>query len=294
MTQARGEVYDIGYQHYGGPREGRARARKALWVNGVRTALGLGRGWPSKVLPGLLFLGLMVPAFVFVLLNSVLDQVADGIPGQADYYQGALIVLIIIGAIIAPELLCADRRNRVIDLYLVRPLTSTDYVVGRWVAFFSFVLGLVYLPQIVLLIGLVLGASEPLDYLRDNWLDIPRFLGAGLALAIFTTTIPLAAAAFTDRRAYAAVFVIGLWIIGAAVGNALVEGIGGSAGKWLALIDIGSVPIFMNDMIFDQASDEGTMGFARQLPNGVIVAWYLLLTAGPGLALWWRYRRIKV
>ena len=59
MTGARGEVFDIGYQRYTGPREGRARARKAVWVNGVRTALGLGRGWPSKLLPILLFAVLM-------------------------------------------------------------------------------------------------------------------------------------------------------------------------------------------------------------------------------------------
>jgi len=51
MTEAHGEVYDIGYQSYPGPREGRSQARTALWRNGVRTALGLGRGWLSKVLP---------------------------------------------------------------------------------------------------------------------------------------------------------------------------------------------------------------------------------------------------
>jgi ABC-2 type transport system permease protein len=240
----------------------------------------------------LLFLGLMVPALVFTLIASVLPAEIDDIPGPADYYQGALITLIILGAIIAPELLCADRRSGVISLYLVRPLSATDYVVARWGAFFSIVLALVYLPQIVLLIGLTLAAAEPLDYLRDNWLDIPRFLGAGLALALFTSTLPMAVAAFTTRRAYAAAFVIGLWVVSTAVGNALVENIGGSAARWLALIDVGSVPIFVNDIIFDKSSDEGTIGAARQLPNALLVGWYLLMTAVPGLVLWRRYRRI--
>ena len=61
MTQTTGEVFDLGYQHYDGPREGRFRARTALWVNGVRTALGLGRGAKAKILPTLLFVAAMAP-----------------------------------------------------------------------------------------------------------------------------------------------------------------------------------------------------------------------------------------
>ena len=182
MAGVQGEVFDIGYQRYTGPREGRARARKALWVNGVRTALGLGRGWPSKVLPILLFGILMGIAIVLVLVSTVL-RIEDVVPGHADYYEMILIPLIIFSAIIAPELLCADRRNGVISLYLVRPLTSTDYVFGRWAAFLSVSLVIIYLPQIVLFIGLTLGATDSLDHLRDNWLSIPRFLGAGFPVA---------------------------------------------------------------------------------------------------------------
>ena len=95
-----------------------------------------------------------------------------------------------IAAVIAPELLCPDRRNGVISLYLVRPLTITDYVLGRWLAFFAITLLLVYSGQIVFLAGLILSAAEPLDYLRDNWSDVPRILGAGLLVAIFIFGFP--------------------------------------------------------------------------------------------------------
>lgn len=297
MTESRGEVFDIGYQHYTGVREGRARARKALWINGVRTSLGIGRGWMSKVLPGLLFLALMIPALVFTLLASTIGGAIADIPGQADYYQAAIIPLIIFSAIIAPELLVADRRSGVINLYLVRPLTTNDYVVGRWLAFFSVTLVMVYMPQLLMLIGLTLGAADSLDYFRENWLDIPRFIGAGAVLALFTTTMPLAAAAYTTRRAYAAVFVIGLWFITVATGNALAEAIGGSGGKWYALIDIGSVPIYINDMIFNNIlnnQSDAVNRFASEQPDAIIIGWYLLLVAVPGFLLWWRYRRLRL
>ena len=188
----------------------------------------------------------------------------------------------------------ADRRSGVISLYLVRPLTTTDYVVGRWLAFFSVTLVLVFMPQLLLSIGLTLGAADPLDYLRDNWLDIPRFIGAGIALSLFTTTMPLAAAAYTTRRAYAAVFVIGLWFVALGTASALTEEIGGSGGKWYALIDIGSVPIFINDMIFNKTDSSELIIEMKRLPTLVVYAWYLILTAGPAALLLWRYKNLRV
>ena len=294
MTEPRGEVYDIGYQRYDGPREGRARARKAVWINGVRTALGLGRGWTSKILPGLLLLTLMIPALVFTLIASTLPVTSSEIPDHSDYYQIASIVLLIFSAIIAPELLTADRRNGIINLYFVRPMSPTDYVVGRWLAFFSITLVLVYLPQIALLTGLTLGADIPLDHLRDNWQVVPRFLGAGFVLALFTTTIPLSVASFTTRRAYAAAIVIGIWVIAAVTGNALVEELQGENIKWFALIDLGSVPIYINDMIFAKVSDSDINAVANDLPRAAVIAWYLALVVVPGTLLWWRYRNLRV
>ncbi len=295
MTQTRGEVYDIGYQRYTGPRQGRGRARMALWVNGVRTALGLGRGWPSKVLPVILFLLLMGIAIIFTLLGTTIGSVASDVPGHAEYYQGAIIAIVIFSALIAPELLCADRRNGVIHLYLTRPLTTTDYVLGRWLAFFSVTLVFVYLPQITMFVGLTLGAAEPLDYLRDNWLDAPRFLTSGLVLALFTTTLPLAVAAFTTRRAYAAVFTIGLLIVSTATGSALAEQIAGDSGKWFVLIDIAGVPIALNHMLFNSADSAGSdqVRLALEQLQPVLVIWYLIITAGPGFILWWKYRNLK-
>ena len=311
MTEPRGEVFDLGYQHYKGPREGRMRARKALWMNGVRTALGLGRGPRAKILPVLLFVAAMIPALVLTLVASQSGPGGD-VTGHSGYYQIVSIILFLFAAIIAPELLCPDRRDGVINLYLVRPLTPTDYVVGRWLAFFSITLAIVYFGQVILLVGLTLAAAEPPDYLRDHWLDIPRFLGAGLVVALFTTTLPMAVSAFTTRRAYAAAFVIGLFLVSTAVAGALTEydehitespepggwtavqgePVAGDAAKWFALIDIGSVPIHVNDLIFAEENESELAKLVRELPAGVPIGWYLLLTVGPGFALWWRYRRI--
>jgi ABC-2 type transport system permease protein len=307
MTQRTGELFDLGYQHYDGPREGRMRARKAVFFDGFKTTLGLGRGTGAKVLPFLLFGAVMAPAVIMAVIASITDNLVD-LPGHDDYYEVVSIVLLIFAAIIAPELLCPDRRNGVISLYLVRPLSITDYVAARWLAFFAITLLLVLSGQIVLLAGLILSASDPADYIRDNWLDVPRILAAGFLLAAFITTLPLAVAAFTDRRALAAAFVIGLFIISAAAGEILsecdesqenrggqrCEPITGNAAKWYALIDVSRVPTNVNDMIFG-VEDEGPRSqLIAKLPRVVPIGLYILLTGGLGGALWLRYRRLTV
>ena len=313
-AQPRGEVYDIGYRRYEGPREGRNRARLALWTNGVRTALGLGRGTRAKVLPMLLFASTMVPAAIFVIMASLAEDfgVSDivEVPGHADYYDVVSILVLMFSAIIAPELLCADRRSQVLQLYLVRPLTPTDYVAGRWLAFFTIVLALVYSGQIVMFVGFTFAAEEPLDYIRANWLDVPRFLAAGAVVAVFVTTIPLAVSGFTARRAYAAGFVIGLFIISSAAINALTtcterevriengvttvdrcEAVTGQWAKWIGLADFGSAPSHINGMIFDEVSDSDLARQVSELNDAIPIAWFILLTVGPAAILLRRYQK---
>ena len=220
MTTPEGQIFDLGYHHYKGSREGRSRARKALFVNGIRTCFGLGRGAWAKVLPILFLVSVMAPAAVLSVMAGLLGEVfadALNLPGPQDYYEIVSPILMIFAAIIAPELLCPDRRNGVIVLYLVRPLSSNDYVLSRWLSFFVVSLVFIYAGQVVLLAGLVLGSQEPLDYLGNNWAHVPRFLAAGLVIAAVTTTIPLAAASLTTRRAYASLAVVGLFVISTVV-----------------------------------------------------------------------------
>ena len=290
------------------------RSRFAIWTNGVRTVLGIGRGWGPKVLPAFLFLAVMAPAVIIAVAASQIGLEDTGLLRHDDYYQIISIILVLFSAIIAPELLCPDRRDGVISLYLVRPLTTTDYLAGRWLAFFSVTLALVLLGQVVLFIGFVLAADQPFDYMRDHWGDVPRFLLAGLVVATFTTTIPLAVSGFTVRRAYAASFVIGLFILSFPVaailslceeGHHPPPGAGetvvlepcepptGDAAKWFALLNVAQVPTRVNDMIFPGEKDGEFAVLVDELPDAVPVAWYLLLIAGPALALWWRYRRLE-
>ena len=193
-------------------------------------------------------------------------------------------------------------------------MTFTDYVLGRWLAFFAVSLIFIYTGQVVLMVGLTMSAAEPLEYLRNNWADIPRFLGAGLVIAILTTTIPLAAAAFTTRRVYASAFVIGLWLISAATAGILISGTQESErtvngvvveresnallgdtdfAPLVGLIDLGNVPIHISDMIFNKEdNDNPVMEQVARLPEIVPILWYVVVVGVTAFLLWNRYRRL--
>ena len=327
------QLYDLGYQAYTGPREGRSRARRAVFENGVRTLLGIGRGGRAKILPALLFLAAIAPALVFIVILAV-APVGEALPGAADYYGVVGIVLVIFGAIMAPELLISDRRSNVLQLYLVRPLTSTDYVVARFLAFFAVVLALVYSGQVILQVGLILTAEEPLEYLRNNWLDVPRFLAAGVVVALFITAIPLAVATVVSRRAYVAAFVIAAFLVSSFVTDGLVaneicepvqategtvsfsaveeatdgrtvttvtfdeglvcEPVSGRAAPYIALFNLFQIPQSLSNMIFDQ-ENAAPAGMAVEELNGLFpIGMYLAFTLLPCAFLWQRYRRLAL
>ena len=323
------EVFDLGYQRYAGPREGRSRARLALFENGVRTVLGIGRGGRAKILPVGLFLAVMTPAVVFVTILAFLDPLAgddaaDFVPGPSDYYSLVSVVLIIFGAIMAPELLCPDRRDNVLPLYLVRPLTSNDYLIARFLAFFAIVLALVYAGQIVLQAGLILTANDQVEYLRENWTDAPRILFVGVLIAAFISVGPLAVAAFTTRRAYAAAFVIAAWLLLNSVSDSLtfpqpcpgpvevVEGVetiipeegcdpapvAGDLAPYIGLLNLGGVTDNLNNMVFDVDIEPGQGSpssiAAAELHDAFPVGVYALWVGIPALLLWHRYRRIRL
>ncbi len=309
MNDATGEIYDIGYQRYEGPREGRMRARKALWTNGVRTIIGLGRGVLLKVFPTILA-SIGVGLAVIFAITSSLGLPTDDLPDAALYYEVLSFFVFLFAAIIVPNLVCPDRRDNVIHLYLVRPLSPTDYVATRWLAMFAFLLAVLYLGQIVLFSGLTLGADKPLDHLQENWLEVPRFLGGGLVLALYAATLPLAVSAFTTRRGYAQAFIVGLFFISVPLTAAFTEceefetdGFGhqvecepvtGEFAKWVVLGDLTRVPVYMSDLVFNEEADSEKSMLLAQLPDVVPVGWFVFLIAGPGLAAWWRYQRIML
>ena len=161
MSQPQGEIFDLGYQHYDGPRGGRLQAVWSLWTNGFRTTLGLGRGARAKILPALMSLVAIAPSAVFLVLAAVMPFTPPASEAHVAFFRATAILLLLFAAIIAPELLIPDRRSGVFTLYLVRPLTAFDYVAARWSAFLIVILAVTLCGQVLILAANLLLAEAP-------------------------------------------------------------------------------------------------------------------------------------
>lgn len=295
-----GTVFDIGYRNYTGVREGRTRSRAAIFKDGIRIALGFGRGPRAKILPWLFIAILSAIGLIMAMVAGAAERLAGpgaaqrlNLPSHNDYYGIVASILFVFAAIVAPELLCRDRREGTINLYLVRPITGTDYVWSRWTAFMLVTVLATWLPQLILFLGLAMGDLVPLEYLQANWLDVPRFLVAGIVMAAYATSLAMLTASFTTRRAYASVFLVGLFLISTPFTVGLAQEIGGRAGQWISMFSLLNIPLHVNDVIFGEPGEITEEAPARAFGSTVLVSWYFLWTFLSAGVLWWRYRRLS-
>ena len=294
-----GTVFDIGYRSYAGAREGLSRSWLAVYRDGVRAALGLGRGPRAKVLP-FFFIGILSAiALVMAIIAGAAERMAGpgaaerlNLPSHNDYYSIASIILFVFAALVAPELLCRDKREGAIQLYLVHPLKATDYVTARWAAFFSVMIVAAWLPQLILLLGLAGGDAAPGAYLQKHWLDVPRFLLSGLVMVAYTTTLAMLTASFTSRRAYAAVFLVGLFAITTPFTMGVSQEIDGPVGQWISMFSLTNIPLHVVDVIFGTTTEITEDAPARQLGATMLVSWCVAWIVVPAAWLWTRYRRM--
>ena len=290
-----GTVFDIGYQSYAGEREGRSRAWKTMLWDSVKNGMGIGRGGWAKFLPWLVLSPTIATGLVFAAIGAFFEQIGFDVdetenglpvdlPGHLELTAVISFMILIFAAFVGPELVCPDRRNRVIHLYFVRPITMFDYLGARWCALFVLLLVASILPHITYWIGLLFGVADSLGHAQDNWLNIPRFIGNGIVFAIFTTSITIAISSMTDRRMIATLIIIGIIMI-ASIAPGIISIFNPSDTvaeliNLVGLIDLSSniVP----SIFFD------TYAEAYDLNIACPIAWMILLTGG-SIAATWRF-----
>ena len=287
MTTGPAEIFDLGYHGYDGERTSRWRRRLAIWRDGVRISLGLGRSAGAKFASWLLIGLALVPIVVLVVLAAFLspaEEAADDfeLPSYPEYYEWAILPLGLFAAVVAPLLLCPDRRDGVLSLYAARPITAADYVGSRWAAFATVSVLAAWLPAAVLFTWNTLDAPSTGSFLSDKWDVVPRFLAAGVAVTVPLTTLSLFMASFAERRAYAAVATLAVILFVGAVGGIAEENFDGAVADGVSLADLTQVSIDTAHWIFDSEIDSQRAGWVSALwiagVTIVLAAWLLRRT----------------
>jgi ABC-2 type transport system permease protein len=281
-------IYESGYRRYDGPRLGPNHAFRALVAHTLQRIFGLHRPARTKVLPFLITIIAYVPPAVFVGLAAFLPkQLADStLPEVGDLYGFISAVVILFVMFVAPEALCPDRRSGVLSLYLAAPFTRARYLAAKAASVFIALLFVTVGPPLLFLVGLTLQSAGP-DGVGGWALMLFRVLASGVVLAVFYTSLSMAASSLTDRRAIAAAgtFIV----IQASTATVAVLVFGLNMPDWLLALSMSRSPFELTRRIH---------GLPESVELGVGTVPAVIATVGwtvvGALIAWRRYQKLQV
>ena len=296
-----GAVYDRGYRPYEGQRGGRGASRAALVRLSIRRALGLRRSWRQKVLPWSLLAIATIPAVINVGVKYITRNTPAADVDVITFrdYVGVSTTLLLFIAVTAPDMVCPDRRNRVLPLIFSRPLTGNDYVLAKVGALTAILFGFGFLPQVVLFVGQMLVVEEgALDFLKENAEVLWQVPVAIALFSLYWATLALALSATTTRRIVGGVVLLATVFVSGTVSSILVSAGGADVenlfenGSLWGLLNVLEIPLRITDLVFlGHVDPTSLVGGAEGAGLGVILV-YLAVVAGSLGYLVHRYRGI--
>jgi ABC-2 type transport system permease protein len=270
-------IHDQGYRRYGG---GRAPHGRAWWViasTQLRTAL---KFRPFVILLLFSWVPFVARGVQFYLASSF-QQVSMLAPTAQTFrefldQQGLFIFLLTIalGGAIAD-----DRRANALQLYLSKPLTRVEYVLGRLVPALICLLGITFVPA-MLLILLQVAFSGSTAFLRQNAFLLPAITLVTLTQALLASCTIMALSSLSKSKRFVSVMYAGIIFFTTAMYQILRNITGSRA--WAA-ISPGDMMDVLADAVFRIRS-------TPPVPVSVAVLVIALLIGG---SLWILERRIR-
>jgi ABC-2 type transport system permease protein len=225
-TPPRGIIYDQGYRGYEGLYRGRGHALWTMIWADFQRAWGIKKSWKYKWGLGLLVVFHVAAMLLLWMLSSLPEMVGLRVNEEmpyfvrnpfSGYFDWINLPLLILSAMIAADLLCNDRRYRVIPLYLARPIERSDYLLAKSVAIIGFLLVVIVMPVILLFALKLFRASEgALEYLKTHTRDAGALFVSSMLYALYYGAFAMAASAVTVSRGYA---------VGGAIGVGVTSGV---------------------------------------------------------------------
>ena len=296
IEAGQGAVYDRGYRPYDGPRGRRGAATMALYKATMRRALGLRRSWRQKIAPFVLLGVVTIPAIVNVGIGYVTrDNVGDTfeIITYRDYV-GVSSALLLFVALVCPDVMCPDRRHRVLSLMFARPLMGQDYEVAKVGAIASILFAFSFLPQVVLFVGNMFVSDSALDYFSGHLDILLKVPAAVVLLAVYYAIIGVAVSSMTDRRIVAGAAVVGVFLVTSISSGIIVgDNYQQQGGSLAALINVWVLPLYLRDLIFLGHIDPDSPLTGVDQGGLIAIATFIVVLCAAAGVLLRRYRWVE-
>ena len=287
-------IYDRGYRTYEGERTGPSGARKAVYKDGIRRTLGLGRKARDKIYPWLMIAIALAMAAIVIgvhwLIGDLAESLAEGVPSYGELFDLYSWIGLLFIAFAAPWLLIPDRTRGVLSVYFSRPLTVDGYLVSK-VGAFATVVGAMYLvPQIVLHLGLGLISDDGfLTYMGDNLDILWKVPVTALAFVGMHGALAFLLSAVIARPGIASAAFLGVLVPGRFIAGQIAEASFAGA-RWTSLLAFDHLPRVIRDALFRDTVTypAEAAGFSGWTAAAVVVAAVLV----SAVLVRARYRRL--
>jgi ABC-2 type transport system permease protein len=212
-------IHDQGYRHYLGQRAPHGRAWWVIARSHIMTAIQL-RSFRTILLVA------WGPFLVYAVLiygSSTNLPVAEYItttPQTFRDYLGWQRIFVFLVTIAQAGLIAEDRRTNALQLYLSKPLTRVEYILGKLVPPLIYVLAVTMVPALVLLLLQIVFAGS-LAFLRANMFLLPAITLFTLIQALLSAFLILALSSLSKSRRFVAIMYAGVLFFTTAMYGAL-------------------------------------------------------------------------
>ena len=242
-------IHDQSYRHYTGER----RPVRSAWLVIARAGL-------VTFLRRRAFLVLLIVAWVPFIVRASQLFVATNFSQAAtflaatpqtfrDFLSQQSIFVFLITVYVGSGLIANDRRANALQLYLSKPVTRAEYILGKMSILATFLLGITWLPAILLLL-LQIAFSGSFTFIRANSSLIASVTLYCVLMVLVITFGMTALSSLSRSSRFVGILFAGLLIFSDAMFNALRFITGSTAISW---VSIQASLDQVGDLIFRQA-----------------------------------------
>lgn len=269
-------VYKHEYSAYTGP-------LTPLWARiGVLARYAHAEAWSSRITTGL-FAICLLPAIIFLfgiyLANNPLARMvimhgrSSGLEIDASYFLKVLAnqswFALVLTAWTAPRLVTFDLADNALPILLSHPISRFGYVLGKFLALFSFLSLVTWIP--CLLLFAYQGYTSPQPWMAANLRIAIGLLTGALLWITLLAMLGLALSAWVKWKVVATGIILAAVLVPAGVGG-IITGV--LRTKWGFLINL---PVAMTQLWQRMLGAPYSMGRIEPLPTAAILIMLLLV-----------------
>jgi ABC-2 type transport system permease protein len=155
------------------------------------------------------------------------------------------ILAFLMALLIGPSLVSRDMRNNAMPLYLSRPFTRTEYILGKGAVLVIMLSAITWIPGLTLFA--LQSYMQGFGWMADNWRIAFGVIGASAIVILTLATVSLAISAYMKWKTLAQAALFGVILLTAAVGN-IVNVVFRT--EWGSFFNIGHVAVQVSASLF--------------------------------------------